>query len=148
MTIAKNKKAYFDYFIEDEFEAGIVLTGTEIKAIRSNKVQIKESFIKIKNSEAFIHNLHIGIYEFGNLFNHEPTRMRKLLLHKKEISKIEKTINLQGYSIVPLSMYFKGSLVKMKIGIGKGKKNYDKRKLIKERDIKRDTNKYLKEINR
>ena len=136
--VAKNKKAYHDYFIEETMEAGMVLTGTEIKSIRAGKVNLKESFATIKNGEVFIHNLHIGLYEQANRFNHEPTRMRKLLLHTMEISKLIGQTKVKGYSMVPLSLYLKNGLAKLSIGLAKGKKNYDKRHDAAKKDAQRD----------
>jgi SsrA-binding protein len=133
----KNKKAYFDYFIIKEYEAGIVLTGTEIKSVREGKVQLKDSFVRIKNDEAFILNMYIAKYFEGNQFNHEETRTRKLLLHKKEIRHLKQEVEASGLSIVPLKLYFKGSNAKLLIGLVKGKKLYDKRESIKKRDLER-----------
>ena len=134
----KNKKAYFNYFIESEIEAGIVLHGTEIKAIRQGLVNITESYVRIKNEEAYIINMFIDKYEEGNIFNHEPTRERKLLLHKKEIKKLLELGCREGYSIVPLKVYFKKGIAKVLIGVAKGKKLHDKREVIKKRDIERE----------
>ncbi len=139
----KNKKAYFNYFISDELEAGIALTGTEIKSIRNGSVSIKESYIRIKNGEAFIINMHIAKYEEGNIFNHDETRERKLLLHKKEIRKLKEELDKDGISILPLKIYLKKNLVKVLIGTGKGKKLYDKKETIKKRDIEREVKKYI-----
>lgn len=141
-----NKKAYHDYFISDTYEAGIVLQGTEIKSIRINGANIKDSYVVIKNGEAFILNMHISHYEQGNIFNHEETRTRKLLLNKKEILKIRDKITIEGNTIVPLKIYFKNGKAKVLIGVAKGKKNYDKRESIKERDIKRELAKNYKRI--
>ena len=135
-----NKKARFDYFVEEEIEAGIALVGTEIKSIRKGSADLKESFVIIKNNEAFLLNSYIALYEQGNQFNHDERRSRKLLLHKKEILKLKEKIKLQGLTLVPLKMYFKNGKVKVLIGVCKGKKNYDKRQTIKERDIKRSNN--------
>lgn len=145
--LAQNKKAYHDYFIEDTFEAGIVLQGTEIKSVRKGSANLKDSFIRIKNDEAFLENMHIAPYEQGNIFNHEPLRTRKLLLHKKEILKLAKEIKEGGYTIVPTKLYFdKGSKVKVEIALAKGKKLFDKRQSLKEKDAKRDIEKALKNI--
>lgn len=133
----KNKKAYFDYFVEREIEAGIVLKGTEIKSIRKGSANLKDCYCRIKNDEVYLLNMFIGKYEEGNRFNHEERRERKLLLHKKEIKKIHDEIMLDGYSLIPLKMYFVKDKVKVLIGICRGKKLYDKRETIKERDIKR-----------
>lgn len=132
-----NRKAKFDYFIESEIEAGIVLTGTEIKSVRKGSADIKDTYVRIKNNEAYIINMYIAKYEEGNIFNHEERRERKLLLHKKEISKLEELIKRDGYTLVPLRIYMKKNLAKLSIGVCKGKKNYDKRETIKERDLKR-----------
>ena len=133
----RNKKAYFDYFVEREIEAGIVLKGTEIKSIRKGSANLKDCYCRIKNNEVFLLNMFIAKYEEGNRFNHEERRERKLLLHKKEIKKIKDEIMLDGYSLIPLKMYFVKDKVKVLIGVCKGKKLYDKRETIKERDLKR-----------
>lgn len=132
--IAKNPTAYHNYNIEDKIEAGIVLSGTEIKSIRNGKVNLKDAYAIIKNGEAFVMGMHISPYEHGNIFNKDPLRTRKLLLNKKEINKLFGLIKQKGYSLVPISMYFKGSLVKLEIGIGKGKKLYDKREEIAKKE--------------
>ena len=134
----RNKKAYFNYFIESEIEAGISLVGTEIKAIRKGLVNITDSYIRIKNNEALIINMFIDKYEEGNNFNHEPTRERKLLLHKREIKKLLEQVSKDGYSLVPLKVYFVKGKAKVLIGVAKGKKLYDKRETIKKRDIERE----------
>jgi len=134
----KNKKAYFDYFIEETYESGIELKGTEIKAIRNGSVDIKDSYVKFKDNEAFVINSFIDRYEEGNQFNHEERRSRKLLLHKKEILKLQDQVAKEGYNVVPLKMYFKKNKVKLLIGLAKGKKLYDKRESIKERDLKKE----------
>ena len=133
----RNKKAYFDYFVEREIEAGIVLKGTEIKSIRKGSANLKDCYCRIKDGEVFLLNMFIAKYEEGNRFNHEERRTRKLLLHKKEIKKIKDEIMLDGYSLIPLKMYFVKDKVKVLIGVCKGKKLYDKRETIKERDLKR-----------
>lgn len=132
--IAQNKKARHDYFIEESFEAGIQLLGSEIKSIRLGKVTVNDSFVLIKEGEAFVHNLHIAKYEFSNQFNHDETRPRKLLLHKKEIIKLFSKTREQGYTLVPLKVYLKEGLCKLEIGLAKGKKDYDKRETLKEKD--------------
>ncbi len=132
--IAKNPVARHNYDIKDTIEAGIVLSGTEIKSIRSGKVNLKDSYANIKNGEAFIYGLHISPYEFGNIYNKDPLRTRKLLLTKREILKLSNQIKQQGLSIIPISLYFKGSFVKVELGIGKGKKLYDKRQDIAKKD--------------
>lgn len=134
----KNKKAYFNYFIEKEIEAGIVLVGTEIKSIRNNKVNLTDSFVRIKNNEAYIINMFIEKYDKGNIFNHDETGERKLLLHKREIKKIYEQIKKEGYTLVPLKVYMKNNKAKVLIGLAKGKKMYDKRETIKKRDLERD----------
>ena len=125
-----NKKAKFDYFIEDEYEAGIVLTGTEIKSVRSGKCNIKDCYGIVKNNEIFLINMFISHYKEGNIFNHEETRSRKLLLHKKEIKKISEKINLQGLTLIPLKLYFKDNKLKVLLGVCRGKKTFDKRETI------------------
>lgn len=144
----KNRKATFDYEILETYETGIVLTGTEIKSIRLGKANIKDSYGIIKNRELFILNMHISHYEFGNQFNHEETRTRKLLMHKAEIKKIQSMVDQQGLTLIPLKLYFKKNKAKILIGLARGKKNYDKRQSIKEKDIKRDLDKELKNYNR
>ena len=139
-----NRKARHDYFIEDEFECGIVLSGTEIKSIRDGACNFNDSYIIVRNFELFILNMHIGIYKQGNIFNHEETRTRKLLMHKREILKLNDKIRLEGYTLIPLKLYFKNNKAKILMGLCKGKKNYDKRESIKERDIKRDLEKVNK----
>lgn len=141
-----NRKAKYDYEIFDTYEAGIVLKGTEIKAIRSGKANLKDSYGVIKNEEIFLLNMHISPYENGNIFNHDETRTRKLLLHKKEIKKIKNNLELKGYTLVPLKLYFKNGKAKILLGIAKGKKTYDKREAIKKRDMLRNVQKELKNI--
>ena len=145
--IANNKKAYHDYFIEDTYEAGIELAGTEVKSLRMGKCSIKESFIQIEHGEVFIYGMHISPYEKGNIFNKDPLRVRKLLLHTYEISKIEGKIREKGYTLVPLKVYFKGSLVKVEMGVAKGKKLYDKRQDIAKKDQRRETEREFKVKN-
>lgn len=142
MIEVKNKKAYFDYTILEELEAGIALTGTEIKSIRKGSIDLKDTFVNIKNNEAFILNMYIAKYEEGNIFNHEERRTRKLLLHKKEIKKLKEQIKVEGLTIIPLKLYFKKNKVKILIGICKGKKLYDKRASLKEKDLKREARYY------
>ena len=142
MLEVKNKKAYFDYTIINELEAGIVLSGTEIKSIRNGSIDLKDSFITIKQNEAYIINMYIAKYEEGNIFNHDERRTRKLLLHKKEIKKLKEQIKKEGLTIIPLKLYFKKNKVKILIGICKGKKLYDKRAALKEKDLKRETKYY------
>lgn len=140
-----NRQAKFNYEILETFEAGIVLTGTEIKSLRNGNANIKDSYANIKNEEIFLLNMHISHYEEGNIFNHEETRTRKLLLHKKEILKLKNKIDLNGYTIVPLKIYFVKNKAKVLIGLAKGKKTYDKREDIKKRDIEREIRKEFKE---
>lgn len=135
--IAKNPTAYHNYSIEDKLEAGIVLSGTEIKSIRAGKVNLKDTYAIFKNGEIFIVGMHISPYEYGNIFNKNPLRDRKLLLNKREINKLFGLVKQKGYSLIPLKMYFKGSFVKIEIGIGKGKKMYDKRQDIAKKDAQR-----------
>lgn len=136
--IANNKKARFDYFIEDTYEAGVVLHGTEVKSLRMGKCSIKESFIRIEKGEVYVYNMHISPYEKGNIFNKDPLRPKKLMLHKGEINKLNGQLATKGYTIVPLEVYFKGSLVKMSIGLARGKKLYDKRQDIAKKDQRRE----------
>ncbi|HHX52707.1 MAG TPA: SsrA-binding protein SmpB [Erysipelothrix sp.] len=143
-VIANNRKAHHDYFINDKYECGIVLTGTEIKSIRLGRVNLKESYVQIKNNEVFIIGMHIAIYEQGNQFNHDETRTRKLLLHRHEIRKIDKEVSQKGMTLVPLRLYIKNGKAKVEIGVAKGKKLYDKRETEKERDIQRDLQKEYK----
>ena len=145
--VANNKKAYHDYFIEDKYEAGISLNGTEVKSLRMGKCSIKESFIRIENGEVFIYGMHISPYEKGNIFNKDPLRVRKLLLHKNEINKMMGKIAEKGYTLVPLQVYFKGSLAKIEIGLAKGKKLYDKRQDIAKKDQRREAEKEFKVKN-
>jgi SsrA-binding protein len=142
--ICNNKKAYHEYFIEEKFEAGMVLQGTEVKSLRQGKASLNDSFAQVKNGEAFLHNLHISPYDFGNRENHDPDRMRKLLMHKREIVKLFSRIREQGYSFVPLRLYFKNGLVKVEMGLAKGKKLYDKREDMKKKDMKKDIAQALK----
>ena len=139
-----NRKAKFDYFIEDTYEAGLVLTGTEIKSIRNGNCNIKDCYGIVKNGEVFLLNMYIGQYKEGNIFNHDETRSRKLLLHKKEIYKLDDAIKLRGLTLVPIKLYFKNNRVKVQLGVCRGKKNYDKRETIKERDLKREVAKNIK----
>ena len=132
-----NREARFNYFIQEEFECGIVLTGTEIKAIREGKVNLKDSYAKIRNNEVYLLNTHISEYKEGNIFNHDPRRTRKLLLHKREILKINELVTQKRYKIIPLKLYFVRNKVKVSLGICQGKKNYDKRESIKEKDLQR-----------
>ena len=145
--IANNKKAYHDYFILDTYEAGIVLHGTEVKSLRMGKCSIKESFIRIENGEVFIYGMHISPYEKGNIFNKDPLRVKKLMLHKAEINKLIGKTKEKGMAIVPLKVYFKGSLVKVEIGLARGKKLYDKRQDIAKKDQRRAAEREFKVRN-
>lgn len=142
--IANNKKAYHDYFILEKYEAGIVLHGTEVKSLRIGKCSVKEAFIRIENGEMFIYGMHISPYEKGNIFNKDPLRVRKLLLHKKEIDKIYGKMREKGITVVPLRVYFSDSLVKVEIGLAKGKKLYDKREDIAKKDQRREAQREFK----
>ena len=142
--VANNKKAYHDYFIEERYEAGIVLHGTEVKSMRMGKCSIKESFIRIENGEIFAYGMHVSPYEKGNIFNKDPLRTKKLLLHKKEINKLMGKIAEKGYTLVPLQVYFKDGRAKVEIGLAKGKKLYDKRQDIAKKDQRREAEKELK----
>lgn len=145
--IANNKKAYHDFFILDTYEAGIALAGTEVKSLRMGKCSIKESFIRIENGEVFLYGMHVSPYEKGNIFNKDPLRVRKLLLHKAEINKLLGKIKEKGMALVPLKVYFSGSLVKVEIGLAKGKKLYDKRDDIAKKDQKREAERDFKVRN-
>ena len=145
--IANNKKAYHDYFIEETYEAGIALHGTEVKSLRMGKCSIKESFVRIEKGEVFIYGMHVSPYEKGNIFNRDPLRVKKLLLHKGEINKLVGKIAEKGFTLVPLKVYFKGSLVKVEIGLAKGKKLYDKRADIAKKDMRREAEKEFKVRN-
>ncbi len=145
--VSKNPVARHNYDIKDTLEAGIVLTGTEIKSIRLGKVNLKDSYVNIKNGEAYIYGMHISPYEYGNIFNKDPLRTRKLLLNKKEIEKLFNLVKQQGFSLIPISLYFKGSFVKIELGIGKGKKLYDKRNDIAKKEAEIKIKRALKEKN-
>ena len=136
--VANNKKAYHDYFIEDKFEAGIELFGTEVKSIRMGKCSIKESFIRIERGQVYIYGMHISPYEKGNIFNKDPLRVRKLLMHRAEINRLDSKLAEKGLTLVPLQVYFKGSLVKVEVGLARGKKLYDKRQDIAKKDARRE----------
>ena len=142
--IANNKKAYFDYFIEDTWEAGIALHGTEVKSVRMGKCSIKEAFIRVEDGEVFVYNMHISPYEKGNIFNKDPLRVKKLLLHRHEVNKILGEVTQKGYTLVPLQVYLKGSLDKVQVGLGRGKKLYDKRDTIAKKDQRREAEKDFK----
>lgn len=145
--VANNKKAFFDYFIDDKYEAGIELSGTEVKSIRMGKCSIKESFIRISKGEVFIYGMHISPYEKGNIFNKDPLRSRKLLMHRGEINKLSGKLQEKGLTLVPLQVYFKGSLVKVQVGLARGKKLYDKRADIAKKDQRRELEKQFKVKN-
>ncbi len=147
-TIASNKKAYHDYFVEETLEAGIELKGTEVKSLRAGRVNLKDSWCSVVNGEMFLNGCHISAYEQGNIFNHDTTRVRKLLLHKRETLRLFGLTKQQGYSLIPLSLYFKGSRVKVNVGLCKGKKLYDKRADLAEKAAKRDIERAVKERNR
>ncbi|HLR03646.1 MAG TPA: SsrA-binding protein SmpB [Virgibacillus sp.] len=144
-TLAQNKKASHDYFIEETYEAGIVLKGTEIKSIRAGRINIKDAHARVDRGEVQLINLHIAPYEQGNRFNHDPTRTRKLLLHRKEIDKLTGLIQQKGYTLVPLKIYIKNGVAKILLGLGKGKKKYDKREDLKRKQMKRDADRAIKE---
>ena len=145
--IANNKKAYHDYFILEKYEAGLVLHGTEVKSLRMEKCSIKEAFIRVEDGEMYIYGMHISPYEKGNIFNKDPMRVRKLLLHKYEINKIEGSLQEKGLTLVPLKVYFKDSLVKLEIGVARGKKLYDKRQDIAKKDQRREAEREFKVKN-
>ena len=145
--VANNKKAYHDYFIDDKIECGIELFGTEVKSIRMGKCSIKEAFVRIENGQVYIYGMHISPYEKGNIFNKDPLRQRKLLMHRREIDKLLSKIKEKGFTLVPLQVYFKGSLVKVEIGLARGKKLYDKRDDIAKKDAKREMERSFKAKN-
>lgn len=146
--VAKNSKAYHDYFVEDKFEAGISLAGTEVKSIRAGNVNLKDSYCLAKDGELAVHGMHVSPYEQGNIFNKDPTRPRKLLMHKREILRLYQKVKQDGYAIVPLAIYFKNAKVKLEIGLCKGKKLYDKRDAAAAKDAKREMDRATKERNR
>jgi len=145
MVLARNKKAFHDYFIEDRLEVGMELIGSEVKSLKAAKVSIKESFVRIINNEVFVMNMNITPWEYGSVYNPDESRVRRLLLHKKEIRKFQEKVKQDGYTILPLSIYTKGGLVKMEIGLGKGKKNYDKRQTLAKKDQQRQMDRAMKE---
>ena len=145
---AQNRKAYHDYFVEEKYEAGIELAGTEVKSIRAGTVNLKDAYCGVKDGELFVHGIHISPYEKGNIFNKDPERVRRLLMHKWEIRKLHALVKQDGYTLVPLSLYFKDSRVKVEVGLCKGKKNYDKRAAIAQRDTRREIERTMKERNR
>lgn len=144
-TIAQNKKAYHDYFVDESYEAGIELCGTEVKSLRAGKVNLKDSWCSIVEGEIFVNGMHISPYEHGNIFNRDPIRVRRLLMHKKEIMKLYGTVKQTGFSLIPLSLYFKGSRVKVQVGLCRGKKLYDKRADMAAKSAKRDIDRAMKE---
>lgn len=144
-VITKNRKAYHDYFIEETYEAGIVLKGTEIKSIRAGKVNLKDSFAKIKDGEVFLMNMHVSPYEQGNRFNHNPTRTRKLLLHRREINKLIGKTKESGYALIPLKLYLKNGYCKVELALAKGKKKYDKREELKKKAAQREIERAFRE---
>lgn len=147
-TIAQNKKAFHEYFVMESFEAGIELFGTEVKSIRQGRVNLKDAWCSVDNGELFVKGMHISPYEQGNIFNRDPMRVRKLLMHKREIMRLYGTVKQEGYSLIPISLYFKGSKVKLQLGLCKGKKLYDKRNDMAEKAAKRDIERAVKMRNR
>ena len=146
--IAQNKKAWHDYFVDEKYEAGIALFGTEVKSIRAGQVNLKDSYCSVKNGELFVLGMHVNPYEKGNIFNREPRRERKLLMHKREIMKINGMLTQKGYTLVPLSLYFSGKNVKVELGLCRGKKLYDKRDSIAAKEVNREIDRKMKEFNR
>lgn len=146
--ISENRKAFHDYYIEDRVEAGIILTGTEIKSIRNGRVNLKDSYARLDNGEVWVHQMHISPYEQGNRFNHDPLRPRKLLLHRSEINKLIGKIQQQGLTLVPIKIYLKKGMAKVELAVGQGKKNYDKRQALAEREGKRDIERALRDRNK
>ena len=146
-TIAENRKAFHDYFVEESFEAGIELCGTEVKALRAGGVNLKDAWCSVVGGEMFVNGMHISPYEQGNIFNRDPLRVRRLLMHKREIMRLYGLVKQDGYSLIPLSLYFKGSRVKVQVGLCRGKKLYDKREDAAKRDMKREAQRSLKEFN-
>lgn len=146
--VSENRKAFHEYFIEDRVEAGIILTGTEIKSIRNGRVNLKDSYARLDNGEVWVHQMHISPYEQGNRFNHDPLRPRKLLLHRAEINKLVGKIQLQGLTLIPIKIYLKKGLAKVELAVGQGKKNYDKRQSLAEREGKRDIERALRDRNK
>ena len=145
---AQNRKAHHDYYVEDRYEAGIELAGTEVKSIRLGAVNLRDSFCSVKDGEMFLYGMHISPYEKGNIFNKDPVRVRRLLMHKREINKLQALAQQDGYALVPLSVYFKNARVKIEVGLCKGKKNYDKRNVMAQRDAERDIARAMKDYNR
>lgn len=145
--IAQNRKAFHDYFVLERYEAGIELAGTEVKSIRAGQVNLKDSYCTIKNGEIFVRGMHVSPYEKGNIFNRDPVRVRRLLMHKREINKLNAEVMQQGVALIPISLYFKDSKVKMELGVCKGKKLYDKREASAKKDAQRDMDRIMKERN-
>ena len=143
-VMANNRKAFHDYFVEDKIEAGIELKGTEVKSVRAGTLNLKDSYVIAKNGEAYVHSMHISPYDKGNIFNHDPDRPKRLLLHKREINKLYALVKQDGYALVPLSVYFKDARVKVELGICRGKKNYDKREATAQRDARREMDRAMK----
>jgi SsrA-binding protein len=146
--IAQNKKAWHDYFVDEKYEAGIALFGTEVKSVRMGQINLKDSYCSVKDGELFVLGMHISPYEKGNIFNREPRRERKLLMHKREIMKINGMLTQKGYTLVPLSLYFSGKNVKVELGLCRGKKLYDKRDSIAAKEVNREIDRKMKEFNR
>lgn len=146
-VIAENRKAFHDYFVEESFEAGIELCGTEVKALRAGGVNLKDAWCSVVEGEMFVNGMHISPYEQGNIFNRDPLRVRRLLMHKREIMRLFGIVKQDGYSLIPLSLYFKGSRVKVQVGLCRGKKLYDKREDAAKRDMKREAQRHMKEFN-
>ena len=144
-VMANNRKAFHDYYVEDKYEAGIELKGTEVKSVRAGTLNLKDSYVIAKNGEAYVHSMHISPYDKGNIFNHDPDRPKRLLLHKREIVKLAALAAQDGYALVPLSVYFKDAKVKVELGVCKGKKNYDKREAAAQRDAKRQIDRAMRE---
>jgi SsrA-binding protein len=146
--VSENRKAFHDYFIEERIEAGIILTGTEIKSIRNGRVNLKDSYARVDNGEVWVHQMHISPYDQGNRYNHDPLRPRKLLLHRSEINKLAGKVQQQGLTLIPIKIYLKKGLAKVELAVGQGKKNYDKRQALAEREGKRDIERALRERNK
>ena len=142
--IASNRKAFHDYFVEEKYEAGIELRGTEVKSVRAGTLNLKDSYVIVKNGEAYVHSMHISPYDKGNIFNHDPDRPKRLLLHKKELGKLYALVKQDGYALIPLSVYLKDARVKVELGVCRGKKNYDKREASAQRDAKREMDRVMK----
>jgi len=147
-TLAENRKAWHDYFIEESLEAGIELVGTEVKSIREGRANLRDSYAEFRNGEIFVYNMHISPYEKGNIFNKDPLRVRRLLLHKKEIMRLEGFVSQKGFTLVPLSLYLKNGRIKMNLAVARGKKDYDKRDSMIEKDAKRDIERQMKDRTR